>query len=249
MNRLTKAQIRHIRALTRREARETAGAFVVEGDKLCREWLNSTTARVLQIVSTPTWAEQAQDLLVGQPSHVVFRAEPQEFERLSVLQSPPPVLLVAHLPHKTGLPLAGWTIALDDVQDPGNVGTILRIADWFGIPHVICSPASADAFSSKVVQAGMGAHLRVAVHRAALLPWLEQVTVPVLAADLGGPSVYTHRPAPEAVLLIGNESRGLAEPLLARADSVVSIPRLGGAESLNAAVSAGILCALLRGES
>ena len=125
------------------------------------------------------------------------------------------------------------------------MGTILRIADWFGIRDVVCSPGCADPFSPKVVQAGMGAQLRVRVHQAELLPFIRSVKMPVLAAALDGEKVYGLEPLPEAVLLIGNESRGLSESLLGAASTRVTIPRRGGAESLNAAVSAGILCALL----
>lgn len=245
MSGLTKAQIRQIRGLARRHEREAAGAFVVEGDKLCREWLLSS-ARIQSVVCTAGWADEASILLQRHPRAEISIVPPHDLERISTLQSPPPALLVAALPEVVALPTQQWAIALDDVQDPGNVGTILRVADWFGIPHVVCSPATADAFSPKVVQAGMGAHLRVAVHRTEIQHWLRSVTVPVLAADMAGPSVHERALEKAAVLLIGNESRGLSDGLIRRADAMVSIPKLGGAESLNAAVAAGILCAVLR---
>jgi TrmH family RNA methyltransferase len=242
---VTKAQSKYIRSLADGRARREHRAFVVEGDKICGEWLRSD-AKVDIVVCTEDWAAQNQALLLAQENLEVFVEPTFVLQQLSNLNTPPEVLLVAALPNAAAsLPARGWCLALDTIQDPGNLGTILRIADWFGIENVLCSPGCADAFSPKVVQAGMGAQLRVNIHVAELLPFISQTSLPVLAAALGGESAYAMPPLPEAVLLIGNESRGLAAPLLAEASKLVCIPGRGGAESLNAAVSTGILCALL----
>jgi TrmH family RNA methyltransferase len=141
--------------------------------------------------------------------------------------------------------LNDWYLALDDIQDPGNMGTIIRIADWFGIHHVVCSPGCVDGYNPKVVQSAMGAHLRVNLYQAPLVPFLSAVQVPKIAAVLKGENIYTVNRMEAGVLIIGNESKGISESVVAMATRQVTIPGKGGAESLNAGVSAGILCALL----
>jgi TrmH family RNA methyltransferase len=243
---VSKAQSKRIRSLADSRSRRAEGAFVVEGDKLCGEWLRSPDAQIESLVCTEVWAAQNRGLLNALSGPEVFVEPEHVLQALSNLTTPSEVLLVAALPEQPSvLPTSGWCLALDTIQDPGNMGTILRIADWFGIPDVVCSPGCADAFAPKVIQAGMGAQLRVRVHSSELLPFISSVTLPVLAAALNGENVYAVKQLPEAVLLIGNESRGLSDSLLEAASHRVTIPRRGGAESLNAAVSAGILCALL----
>lgn len=242
---VTKAQSKYIRSLTDGRARREHGAFVVEGDKICGEWLRAK-AEVKLVVCTNEWASRNDALLKTRPSAEVFIEAPHVLAQLSNLTTASDVLLVVALPELPDeLPMRGWSLALDTIQDPGNLGTILRIADWFGIADVVCSPGCADAFSPKVVQAAMGAQLRVRVHNAELLPFISETRLPVLAAALDGENVRAVEPLNEAVLLIGNESRGLSTFLLDAASQRVCIPGKGGAESLNAAVSAGILCALL----
>ena len=242
---LAKAQSKRIRSLADGRARRAEGVYVVEGDKICREYL-AAEARVETVVCTEAWAAGNKALLNSRADAAIFIEPPHVLQALTNLSTPPDVVLTAAVPEPpAALPASGWCLALDTIQDPGNMGTILRVADWFGIPNVVCSPGCADAFAPKVVQAGMGAQLRVRVHTAELLPFISSVKIPVLAAALNGESVYGTKGLPEAVLLIGNESRGLSEALACAASRRIAIPRRGGAESLNAAVSAGILCALL----
>ena len=138
-----------------------------------------------------------------------------------------------------------WCLALDDIQDPGNMGTIIRIADWFGIGHIICSPACVDVYNPKVVQSAMGGHLRVGIYEADIAAFLDATPLPKIAATLNGENVYAMARLKAGVLIIGNESKGVSARVAALATQKVTIPRRGGAESLNAGVSAGILCALL----
>lgn len=242
---LSKAQVKYIRSLALQKYRKEHNAYIAEGDKLCREWLSSSAA-LQYVVCLEAWAQQNQALIGRHPEAELLVAAPHELEAISQQQTPNQALIVAKLPHVPAvLPREEWCLALDTIQDPGNLGTIIRIADWFGIGHVVCSPDCADAFSPKVVQAAMGGHLRVQLHQADLLSFLDTVRMPVLAAALEGEDVYRVPRQEAAVLLIGNESKGLHPELLQRATGKVTIPRAGGAESLNAAVSAGILCALL----
>ena len=125
------------------------------------------------------------------------------------------------------------------------MGTIIRTADWFGVDQIVCSENCADIYNPKVVQSAMGGHLRVKLYEADIISFLSVTSLPKYAATLGGQSVYETGRAEAGVLIIGNESKGLSPAVIATANQKVMIPRKGGAESLNAGVSAGILCALL----
>jgi TrmH family RNA methyltransferase len=137
---------------------------------------------------------------------------------------------------------AGLTLALDGVQDPGNVGTILRIADWFAFDRVLLSPECADLHSQKVINASMGSFARVTAHVVRLEEALAHAAVPILACDSAGEDVHTLPALTDAVVVIGSEGQGLSPAMRARASKLVGIPRRGRAESLNAAVAAGIVC-------
>jgi TrmH family RNA methyltransferase len=139
----------------------------------------------------------------------------------------------------------GWIIALDTIQDPGNMGTILRIADWFGINTIICSPQCVDIYNHKVIQSGMGAHLRVAVEYKELDTFFKTNQLPVYAALLNGENLFQVKSKQAGIILIGNESKGIAPELLPFANYPITIPRIGGAESLNAGVATGIIAAYL----
>ncbi len=242
---LTKAQVKDIRSLTQYKSRIEQRAFVVEGDKVVREWLEST-APVKMIAGLKGWLQQEAALIARHQSAQVVEVSEAELERISSLQTPHSVLIMVQLPAQdTPLPADEWCIALDHLQDPGNLGTIIRIADWYGIRHIVASPDSVDFYNSKVLQSAMGGHLRVQLHRASLHQFLKETPLPILAASLDGQNVYECDKSEKAVLLIGNESRGISQELLELAGTRVTIPRIGGAESLNAAVATGILCALL----
>jgi TrmH family RNA methyltransferase len=169
--------------------------------------------------------------------------------RVSHFPTPSSVLAVGHI---TRTPLApgalahGLTLALDGLQDPGNVGTLLRLADWFGCARVLLSPDSADLFSQKVINASMGSFARVAVHTGPLATALAGCPVPVLGCALQGTDVHTLPPLRDAVIVIGSEGRGLSPAVQAQLTEQVTIPRYGAAESLNAAVAAAIVCDQLR---
>ena len=139
-------------------------------------------------------------------------------------------------------PLAKISLALDQVQDPGNLGTIIRIADWFGVEGIICSPHCADMYNSKVVQATMGSLGRVTILYSNLAEWLQQYkNIPVYATALNGKNVQTIKGTKEAILVMGNESKGISEEVMQLATQKITIPKIGAAESLNAAVATGII--------
>lgn len=242
---LSKTQNKYIRSLALQKFRKAHQSFVIEGEKIAREWLESNWP-VEMILAVESWINTGSDLCKQHPEAQVIVVSEQELQQVSNLKEPNKVLLVARLPQQTpDTNFNNWTIALDAIRDPGNMGTILRIADWFGIGHVVCSSDCTDPFSPKVVQAAMGAHLRVQILETDLTRWLPRQSLPVLAAVLDGENVFGPGKTDKGILLIGNESSGISETLLAMASRKITIPRIGLAESLNAGVATGILCAAL----
>jgi TrmH family RNA methyltransferase len=169
--------------------------------------------------------------------------------RISHFPTPSPVLAVGRLAREP-LPAGGLdhglTLALDGIQDAGNVGTLLRVADWFALDRVLLSPDCADLFSQKVINASMGSFARVRVHTAPLVDTLAGCAAPVLGCDLVGENVHSLPPLRDAVLFIGSEGRGLSPGVRTLVTRFITIPRHGGAESLNAAAAAAIVCDNLR---
>lgn len=245
---LSKAQNKYIRSLSHQKFRKEHNAFLAEGDKVVKEWLASGE-KIELIVAIKDWADANSLLIAKHPEASLHIVDEAELASLSLLQSSSHALIVAPVPPpKEVKNIHEWAIALDNIQDPGNMGTIIRIADWYGIRQVICSPECVDAYNPKVIQSAMGGHLRVNIFKADLQQLISHCQLPVLAATLGGESVYKIEKHKACILLIGNESKGVSDELLAIATQEVTIPRLGGAESLNAAVSTGILCAILLGD-
>lgn len=242
---LSRAQNKYIRSLSHQKYREEYSVFVVEGDKIATEWLN-TSCKVQMIVALQDWLVQNQKLAERHPEAEVIVAEEHHLQAISNLQTPNKVLLVVHKPvYEEFDVLNEWCIALDGIQDPGNMGTIIRIADWFGIKYVIASADSVDYYNSKVIQSAMGGHLRVFLHTDDLSAFIKDTKLPVYAAVLDGENIYSMNKPAKGIILIGNESKGISAALQQLATHKITIPKLGGAESLNAAVSAGIICALL----
>ncbi|MCB0700328.1 MAG: RNA methyltransferase [Chitinophagales bacterium] len=220
--------------------------FIAEGDKIAKEWLMSDW-NIKMIVATADWVEQNHQLVTKHNAEL-FTVPDHELKNVSTLQTPNKVLLVVSMAKQTSEVGAGdWSIALEHIQDPGNMGTIIRIADWFGIKHIIASEDCVEFFNPKVVQAAMGGHIRVSLHEAKLKELISKTEQPVYAAALDGDDIYSLTDVKPGIILIGNESKGLSQDLLDTASQKVTIPRKGGAESLNAAVATGILAALLTG--
>lgn len=244
---LSKAQVKYIQSFSQKKFRDTEGAFVAEGPKLVTEWLRERPQDVRTVYALPAWVEEER-VLLQRTGVAVQTLEPHELEKISQLSTPNAVAAVVRKPALPAKPALekGCTLFLDDIQDPGNLGTILRTADWFGINRVVCSPATVDAFNAKVVQSTMGSLLRVEVHSMEAEELLDMAQgIPVWAAALEGEDLYNLK-APQAfVLVIGNESKGIRPSLLARASKKVTIPGKGGAESLNASVATGIILAQL----
>ena len=238
---LTKAELSRLRELREKKHRETAGLFVIEGAKVVGELL-AAGYPLLEIYATGAWTGPKTDSRVRE-----ITAE--EMARASHFPTPSEVLAVGKItrpPLAAGTLDRGLTLALDGIQDPGNVGTLLRLADWFALDRVLLSPDCADLFSQKVINASMGSFARVTAHTAALAEALAGIKAPVLGCELQGEDVHTLAPQRDAVIVIGSEGRGLSPGVQALVTQRVTIPQYGGAESLNAAIAAAIVCDNLR---
>ncbi|WP_404423868.1 TrmH family RNA methyltransferase [Nibricoccus sp. IMCC34717] len=236
---LRKSDLQRLRSLREKKHREELGLYVVEGAKVVAELLRDGV-ELVELYATDAWN--------GPRDARVVAVTNEEMARLSHFPTPSPVLAVGRLVRpalEPGELDRGLTLAADAVQDAGNVGTLLRIADWFGFARVLLSPECADVFSQKVINASMGSFARVRVVTAVLPVALAGVSVPVIGCDLAGKNVYSLNGYKSAVLVVGSEGRGLSPGVAAVLTQRVTIPRLGRAESLNAGVAAGIVCAQL----
>jgi TrmH family RNA methyltransferase len=242
---LLKSVIKDIQSLALKKQRDLTGHYVAEGPKLVAELLQFHRHLIVSLYALPDWIEMHKENLQGIS---VTAINEKELDRISQWQTPHQVVAVVKQPaHAIPAASGQFTIVCCGLQDPGNLGTIIRTADWFGVEQVVCSLDTVDCFNPKVVQASMGSIFRVRVHYTALEPWIDQSTsVPVLAATMQGADVRSLRPLQEAILLIGNESVGIPSSLLNRATSTVSIPGKGLVESLNASVATGIILSYLR---
>jgi TrmH family RNA methyltransferase len=239
---VSKSEVKYIQSLYQKKNRVEEGLFIAEGPKLVEELLRSDYV-VRAVYATEQWCNANSQV----PARQVTAAD---LERISALQTPNQVLAIGEQRPATGEPeLKGhFSLVLDGIQDPGNLGTIIRIADWFGIRQVIASPDTAELYNPKVIQSTMGSFLRVQLWYQPLEAFLPMAGVPVYGALLEGKSVMQQSAVKEGILVIGNESKGIRDPLLPFITNALTIPRIGEAESLNAAVATGIMLSHLTGE-
>ena len=242
---LIKSQVKYIQSLSHKKLRDSEGVFVAEGPKLINELL-SARLPLQQLYAVKDWIDTQDQQLAGSVTEI----SQSELERISLLQTPNQVLGIFTKPVFTANRPARNTLSLmlDTIQDPGNLGTIIRCADWFGISHIFCSTDCADAYNPKVVQATMGSIARVQVVYGELTAMLEQEpALPTYAAVLNGTDLRKLPPIQEGIIIIGNESKGVSENVLALCRNRITIPRHGQAESLNAAVATGIILSHITG--
>lgn len=241
---LGKAQVKYIQSLSHKKLRDEEKLFIAEGPKIAAELMQENPAAVSHVYATQQWHEMNKSLVKNIASSSLTVINDKELERISQLTTPNQVLLlVKQFPVADEIDLnSQLVLMLDTIQDPGNLGTIIRIADWFGIKHIICSEECADVYNSKVVQSTMGSIMRVQMLYKKLVPFLEALkNIQVYAAALEGIPVKKLSGNHKGILLIGNESRGISGELLKFANKKITIPRMGNAESLNAAVATGII--------
>ncbi len=242
---MTKAEIQLIRTLADKRGRTEHGLFVAEGEKLIGEICRSPL-HIRKIFSLEGLFEGPQ----------VEWVAPRDMERLTLLKTPNNSLALVEIPHHqldTKTLANRLTLALDEVQNPGNLGTIIRLADWFGISDIVCSEGSADCFNPKVVQATMGAILRVKVHYTNLARFLQQAStqeIPIYGTFLEGANIYQTALSPTGIIVMGNEGRGVTEEVARCVTQKLYIPpypaERTGSESLNVAMATGVICAEFR---
>ena len=240
---LSKSQIRLLTSLQHKKFRKQIGLFIVEGLKSVSEFLQSSY-QVQQVVGLPDMLAK-----LGKIPHNIksFEASEADMQRISALTTQAGVLAVVSIPEEKPLDNLilknRFTMVLDDVQDPGNLGTIIRTADWFGFKRIVCSIGTVDAYNPKTVQASMGSLARVRVHYMTLEPLLSRKDVPVYGAVLNGNSLYKTTFGTEGVVVLGNEGKGISKEVMECISVPVTIPKVGGAESLNVALSAALFFA------
>ena len=239
---LSKTIVKYIQSLAHKKLRDEHGLFIAEGPKVVPELLLSKKFACKIICGTKNWLQENETLLKNLSADI-HEINEIELEKISQLQTPNKVLAVFFKNEEPEVHLANSvSLMLDEIQDPGNMGTIIRTADWFGIKNIICSNECVDFYNPKVVQASMGSMSRINVIYTELEKFIEaHKGIKIYAATLGGKTLTSFGKITEGIVLIGNESKGVKENLLKLAAGQITIPKQGEAESLNAAVACGII--------
>ena len=241
---ISKAQAKHLHRLHQKKYRDECKLFIAEGPKIVNDLLNSKYT-IKEIFATPLFKIQNSKFKTHQINDT-------ELKSISLLSTPNEVFAVFEIPSPLVLHPATLAselvLVLDDIRDPGNFGTIIRIADWFGIKHIICSESCVDVYNPKVVQATMGSLASVDVYFEKLTSLMENIVthipdVKIFGTVLDGATVYSEKLSDAGIILIGNESRGISKNLLKYITHKISIPAFShGADSLNAAIATAIIC-------
>lgn len=236
---VTKSELKYIQSLSDKKVRLETGCFIAEGVKLVGEMI-AEGYPLKAVYALDSWESPDASIEVN-------RVEVFELAKMSLLQTPNQVLAVALVPQKIKeIDVAGQlTIVLDGIQDPGNLGTIIRTADWFGIQQIVASEDTVDVYNPKVIGATMGSFMRVQVSYKNLAAWLPTIKLPVYGALLEGENIFTTKAPKQGLLVIGSEGKGIRENITDFITHPVTIPKTGGAESLNAGIAAGIIVAQL----
>ena len=253
---ISKNRLKYIRSLELKKYRKAEGVFVAEGHKLVGDLLPAFPCQY--IAATPEWIQQHQSLLTQQEISrlVVDEVNEDELKRVSFQETPQQVLAIFRQPtwevdiHHAAQ--ENLCLMLDDVQNPGNLGTIIRIADWFGIEHIFCSHGSADIYNPKTIQATMGAIARVQVHYADLPHLLSTLppSIPIYGTSLHGDNLYQKTLKNHGIIIMGNEGKGVSPSVSSFVSDHLFIPNYPAgratSESLNVAIATSIVCAEFR---
>ena len=244
MRMLSKNEVKYIQSLKDKKSRAASGQFIAEGPKIVADLLNEYPGEIVSIYATANWIKNHTTVSA---KVLIKEIEAFELEKISALQAPQEVLAVMKMHSSDFIPFKNnrWSLMLDGIQDPGNMGSILRSADWFGIAAVYCTSDTADRYNPKVVQAAMGSILRVPVCYGNCEVWLKETQIPVYATLLEGANIFKEQPLAPGIIIIGNEGKGIRPGMLEHITKAITIPKTGKAESLNAAVATGIVLAQL----
>lgn len=233
---VSKNQIKLIQRLQQKKYRFQHKMFVVEGKKSILEFLHPDFEPEIIFVT-----EYFSDSLPKNKTNITTK---EELKKISFLKNPDEGIAIFKFPNPQSIEHKGLILALDDVRDPGNLGTIIRLCDWFGVQHLVCSEQTVDCYNPKVVQASMGSLTRVSVHYTDLQQFLKQTPLPIYATAMEGEDAYQTQFPEDFVLIMGNEANGISENIFKFATKNITIPRFGKlqqAESLNVATATAIL--------
>ena len=234
---LSKKDVKLIKSLAQKKFRQQFGLFVVEGKKGIDEFLNSDFEQEALYAT--------EDIF---PVNYIQISE-QELNKISQLKSPNKALAIYKIPpiHKTKI--HGLTLALDDVRDPGNLGTIIRLCDWYGVDHLVCSQSTVDCYNPKVVQASMGSLTRVKISYLDLNEFLKTTEMEIFGTFMDGKNIYRENLPTDAIIILGNEANGISQIIEKLVNNKLSIPRFGklkSTESLNVATATAIVLSEFR---
>lgn len=236
---LSKNHLKLITSLSQKKYRHKYKLFIVEGIKVVQEFLNSSYE--LEILFSTESSFSYLDSFI--------EVSEQELKKISSLKTPNKVIALFKIPVEKNSSPSGLIVALDAINDPGNLGTIIRLCDWFGIDQLLCSKETVDCYNTKVVQSSMGSLTRVAISYIDLKEYLTSVSIPVFIADMDGDNIYEMKPPTSAVLVMGNEANGISNSIKQIVSTKITIPRYGNSqltESLNVATATAILLSEFR---
>lgn len=236
---LSKAKVRFIKQLQVKKYRLAEQSFVVHGSKVVKETLASDFD-VKILLGTESFLNALSPKLSARAGEVIIVNE-QELASVGSVETNNAALAVVSMATPKPLSQEGWTIALDDIRDPGNLGTIIRTADWYGVRQIVASPETTDFYNPKVISATMGSFLRISMHYTSLPVFLSKPVIPVYGALLKGENVHTQTFDKQGILVIGNESRGISGDVEKLITHRITIPKFGDAESLNASVATAVI--------
>ena len=246
---LSKSKLTFLLSLQKKKIREEEKLYVIEGDKMVKEFLEAGV-RIRMLVAKPEFLNSLP-LVTRQGIREVIPASYEELKKVSTLKTPHNALAVVEMEEKEFDPeelKTSLTVALDTVQDPGNLGTIIRAAAWFGIRNIFCSPDCVDVYNPKVIQASMGAILHVNVRYTDLRMFLENEAagrIKVFGAVMDGESIYSYKLDNRCIILLGNESKGISEELMPYITDRIRIPKYTyeerGIDSLNVSMAASVI--------
>jgi TrmH family RNA methyltransferase len=228
---LSKNKIKWIKSLHLKKHRDAEGVFIVEGDKMVSELIQF-------------WQDQIEFICTSDTTFkfngTAYLTDEKTIKEIGSLTTPNKFLAVVKKPIVNSIKTQ-LVLVLDGVQDPGNFGTIVRTADWFGVDLIVCSKGTVDMYNSKVVQSSMGSLFRIPIIYNDLTTYLSNATLPIFGALLEGQNVYSEKLPEDAIIVMGNEGSGISEEVKSLIQHKIHIPRFGGAESLNVSIATGIL--------
>jgi TrmH family RNA methyltransferase len=246
---LSKSQISLLKSLQYKKSRIEHSLFLVEGYKSVIDFANS--AYQIEAIYHTNAIDPKLLKLSGKINF--HEISSNDLEKISSLKSPQEIIALVKMPAwptlKATALKGNFAIALDGIQDPGNMGTIIRTADWFGIHHIICSADTVDVYNPKVVQATMGSLAHVGIYYLELTEFLESINMPIFGALLDGSNIYKTDFGTEGLIVMGNEGNGLRPEIIDLVQKAVTIPRGGNAESLNVGIATAIFCSEIKRNS